>query len=228
MDGMTHDLEHDIDPENIDLPGVTFTAVRAEDVPQPPEDYDFDHEDGDEDDEELDFPSGPLTASSTPASRGWGQPAAEDRDIVKVTTRGITLYVDRRIAVIVAHLARDLDYYSSRLKKPLLNKTKDDWGYAYRKVRGSSRWSNHAWGLAVDFNATLNPMTDDGRVVTQWKPKDIRQLMATRYHGLVRWGGSYTGSRKDAMHFEFMGTPRDAAALTRALLAEDKKKGWTA
>ena len=45
--------------------------------------------------------------------------------------------------------------YSSRVEE--INR-KDSWGYSYRKVRGgSSSWSNHASGTAVDFNATKHP-----------------------------------------------------------------------
>lgn len=86
------------------------------------------------------------------------------------------------------------------------------WGFACRAIRGSlTVASNHSWGLAVDLNAPTNPLTDDGITHTDmpaWMP-DLWNEFG------FRWGGDYRGSsRRDAMHYEFMGTPADAAALT--------------
>jgi hypothetical protein len=85
------------------------------------------------------------------------------------------------------------------------------WGYAARMIRGSTtRWSNHAWGLAVDINAPANPMGPT--LVT-----DMPDWYVELWTGLgFRWGGHYR-RRKDAMHFEFMGTPEDARKQVAAL-----------
>ena len=81
------------------------------------------------------------------------------------------------------------------------------WGYAPRKIRGSTtRWSNHAWGLAVDFNAPAHPMG----VAGTWGVHGPAVSQIANDLGF-RWGGDYSG-RKDDMHFEYMGTPADAAA----------------
>lgn len=86
------------------------------------------------------------------------------------------------------------------------------WGFANRAIRGTNRPSNHSWGLAVDFNAPANPMsaqliTDMPRsMVDLWKAKQFR------------WGGDYNG-RKDAMHYEFMGTPDDARRMAAEVAA---------
>jgi peptidoglycan hydrolase-like protein with peptidoglycan-binding domain len=56
-------------------------------------------------------------------------------------------------------------------------------------------------------------MTSDGVVHTNL-PRNAGTI-AKKYGFL--WGGDYTGSRKDPMHFEFMGTPADAKRLTKAL-----------
>lgn len=81
------------------------------------------------------------------------------------------------------------------------------WGYACRKIAGSSSWSNHAWGLAVDLNAPKNPMTS--RLVT-----DMPSWMPALWKSYgFRWGGDYSG-KKDAMHYEFMGSVTDAKAQT--------------
>ena len=78
----------------------------------------------------------------------------------------------------------------------------DDWGYAYRPIRGyTTELSNHSSGTAMDLNATQHPL---GRVGT-WTAKaaaQIRTLLALRMlRSVVRWGGDYHG-RKDEMHFE--------------------------
>ena len=31
------------------------------------------------------------------------------------------------------------------------------WGYVCRRISGSSKWSTHAWGIAVDINSAANP-----------------------------------------------------------------------
>jgi hypothetical protein len=84
------------------------------------------------------------------------------------------------------------------------NGVRDDWGYADRMVRGSTRTkSNHAWGLAFDLDATQNPLRATKGTITQ------RHADAARRFGFS-WGGNYSG-RKDLMHFEFLGTPADVA-----------------
>ncbi|HEV8420610.1 MAG TPA: M15 family metallopeptidase [Actinomycetota bacterium] len=89
------------------------------------------------------------------------------------------------------------------------------WGFACRPIKGTtSTPSNHSWGLAVDINAPRNPY--GSRLITDmpaWMPK----LWAT--YGF-RWGGSYSGN-KDAMHYEFMGTPADAHRHTDRARAAD-------
>lgn len=76
-------------------------------------------------------------------------------------------------------------------------------GQNTRKIAGSSRWSLHAYGLAIDINPKQNPFTN-GRKVTNL-PRGVGKL-AARY-GLV-WGGNWKGGTKDTMHFSipFRGT----------------------
>jgi D-alanyl-D-alanine carboxypeptidase len=76
--------------------------------------------------------------------------------------------------------------------------------------------SNHSWGLALDINAPENVFGG----ATHTIPEAMARLWNT--YGF-RWGGDYPDS-KDWMHFEFMGTPDDALALTekaRLELAEE-------
>lgn len=97
--------------------------------------------------------------------------------------------------------------------EPLDKGELDDWGYAYRNVRGDKTMlSNHASGTAIDLNARKHPL---GKKVT-FKPTqiiEIRQLIQ-KYH--LVWGGDFK-SRADEMHFEIKDTPEQVKALTKEL-----------
>ena len=85
----------------------------------------------------------------------------------------------------------------------------DDWGYAFRNIRGSTdRLSNHSSGSAIDINATRHPLGHAGT----FKPMQIVLIQALCKKYGLRWGGNYL-SRKDEMHYEIDLTPVKAAAL---------------
>lgn len=91
------------------------------------------------------------------------------------------------------------------------------WSGENRPIGGTSTPSNHSWALAVDLNAPTNPMTFDNSVHTDM-PAFMPDLFA-RYG--FRWGGDYySTSRRDAMHYEFIGTVEDAGKATAAAHAE--------
>jgi hypothetical protein len=87
-----------------------------------------------------------------------------------------------------------------------------------RKVSGSRRWSEHAYGRAIDVNPLRNPyVTRGGRVSPPaGRPYANRSLRAAgMIHGgdrVVRafatagweWGGHWSGSR-DYQHFSSTG-----------------------
>lgn len=146
---------------------------------------------------------------TTASERGWGWPGAPGslaerayRDhITTVHVAGIALVVRKEVAHLFEGFLAELVSTGYRL-----DVVADDWGFANRDIRGRPGVkSNHAWGLAADVNATTNPMTTDGRVHTDM-PAGVSK-MAARWG--LRWGGDYTGARKDAMHFEFVGAPSD-------------------
>ena len=146
------------------------------------------------------------------AQRGWGNPDAPDyraKNIVNVRAAGIVLPVHRAVADLVEFLVTE-----TLRRGYKLDGVKDDWAYANRDIRGRPGVkSNHAWGLAIDLNATKNPMTSDGVVHTDmpsWMPPLWEQWGFS-------WGGHYKNARKDPMHYEFLGTPADAARLTALL-----------
>jgi hypothetical protein len=83
-----------------------------------------------------------------------------------------------------------------------IDASQDDWGWSVRKIEGSTSWSNHASGTAIDLNAQRHPM---GVAATGNLSKAqidaIHARLQNRYKGVLRWGGDYKG-RPDAMHFE--------------------------
>lgn len=89
----------------------------------------------------------------------------------------------------------------------------DEWGWAYRPVRGtSSGLSNHASGTAMDLNATQHPLGVRNTFYGSQMRKIRRRLKFYRH--VIRWGGDYTG-RADEMHFEINKPLRDVIKLAR-------------
>jgi len=95
------------------------------------------------------------------------------------------------------------------LIEPIDDDGLDDWGYAYRDVRGvPGKLSNHASGSAIDLNATKHPL---GAVSTFDAAKVPMLRALAKKYGLT-WGGDYK-NRKDEMHFEISIDAVKAAAL---------------
>lgn len=118
---------------------------------------------------------------------------------------------------LLCHLALCFDTKVEVLDEPLL----DDWGYAYRPVRGySTTLSNHSSGTAEDLNATDHPIGVEN-TFSDAEVEQIHRFLA-RYDGCIRWGGDYR-NRKDEMHFEL---DRQLAACERvARRLMDSKRG---
>ena len=87
-----------------------------------------------------------------------------------------------------------------------------------RRATGSSSWSEHAYGRAIDVNPIENPYVESGRVYhTASKPyvsrTPIRPGMAVTGGALVEafraagwgWGGLWSGSVRDYQHFSASG-----------------------
>jgi hypothetical protein len=68
--------------------------------------------------------------------------------------------------------------------------------YAPRRIRPGGPLSLHAWGLAVDLNASRNPFGGPSR-------QSPRLVSIMERHGFT-WGGDWPTAR-DPMHFEFRG-----------------------
>lgn len=165
---------------------------------EPPEDYEF--LEGEVETAAVEVPS--RRRSTAASGRGWGPgwPANNAAQMATVRAGGIALSVRREIAPLVQWLVTETATRGYGLRDGQC------WGFANRPIRGTNTPSNHSWGLAVDLNSLANPMGDalvtdmPGWMVELWKSKKFR------------WGDDYRG-RKDAMHFEFMGTPDEAVQL---------------
>lgn len=83
-----------------------------------------------------------------------------------------------------------------------------------RRATGSSSWSQHAHGLAIDVNPIENPYVESGRVYHKASRRYVdrsRRLKGMIHPGdvVVRafarigwsWGGSWAGAVKDYQHF---------------------------
>jgi hypothetical protein len=99
------------------------------------------------------------------------------------------------------------------LIEPIDEGTFDDWGYAYRMVRGNAtKLSCHSSGTAIDLNATKHPLGKAGTFPAEQVPM-IRAL--AKKYGL-KWGGDFK-SRPDDMHFEVEVSAAKAKALIASL-----------
>jgi len=87
-----------------------------------------------------------------------------------------------------------------------------------RRATGSSGWSEHGYGRAIDVNPIENPYVENGRVYHDASRRyvsrqQMRKGMAVEGGALVRafdavgwgWGGRWSGSVKDYQHFSASG-----------------------
>lgn len=107
-----------------------------------------------------------------------------------------TLTFHRKAApALLASLNKVWDYYDhDQTVIDELGVSKTAGTYNHRKVRGSAtKWSNHAFGAAIDINAEENGFNVEGNI-----PRPV--IAAFKSEGFA-WGGDYSG-RPDPMHFE--------------------------
>lgn len=146
------------------------------------------------------------------SANGW--PASENQEEIGIHSYPIPgTNLKMRCAKAVAPLLVNFAAEFHEKIEPIDEGALDDWGYCFRKVRGSlDVVSNHSSGTAIDLNALKHPL---GKVGTFDKAKVplLRELV--RKYGL-KWGGDYQG-RKDEMHFEVKLNAVTAAALIHKL-----------
>ncbi len=96
-------------------------------------------------------------------------------------------------------------YERDQAKIDALGISKFSGAYNPRLIRGSKvKWSNHAYGAAIDLNAEDNGLYAKGNM-------PLPVIAAFKGQGAL-WGGDYRG-RKDPMHFEFCSRGEAAPAI---------------
>lgn len=120
---------------------------------------------------------------------------------------------------LLAHMAL---WLSENVQDATLPGVADDWGYAFRSVRGfSTTLSNHSSGTAMDINATRHPLGKVGTFGPRLTRKIRGRIQWAAYRGTIRWGGDYHG-RKDEMHFEINAPLRQCESVARKLMRTTK------
>jgi len=146
------------------------------------------------------------------SANGW--PASKDQAEIgiksyEVPGTNLKLRCAEKVAPLLINFTGDFHH----LIEPIDEGTLDDWGYCFRKVRGSdSIVSNHSSGTAIDLNALSHSL---GKVNT-FDASKVPMLNALCVKYGIRWGGNYKG-RKDEMHFEINLNAVKVAALIKKL-----------
>ena len=128
-----------------------------------------------------------------------GYPASKDPDAIKIKSYPVK-GTDRKLrcAESVGPLLAAFAAEFHELIEPIDEGTFDDWGYAFRMVRGSTdRLSCHSSGTAIDLNATKHPLGKAGTFSAEKIP--MLRALAKKYG--LKWGGDFK-SRPDDMHCE--------------------------
>lgn len=150
-----------------------------------------------------------LKLFGNPSDRGW-----REANIVSVKPLPFKMYVGKlQISRIEMNkfCAYDLaaileEIWATAGKK---QKVISEWGmdrfdgsFVIRNIRGSNRISNHAFGLAADFNARRNPLGVKPGVTPGSFVNGCPVVKIFDKHN-VFWGGRYK-KRPDGMHFEWV------------------------
>ncbi len=150
----------------------------------------------------------PSRLIESPSQRGWGPPGVSSSNLERIDAPwkrwGAGYWVvHREAAPLYRQLIRDLKAAGA----PHLSSSG---GYVKRFISGTTRWSNHSWGLAIDIDAEHNPYSY--RFVTDL-PSSAGRIAN---HLGMRWGGNYR-NKKDTMHFEVMLSRTQCRDLIRKL-----------
>jgi hypothetical protein len=143
-----------------------------------------------------------------------GYPASKDPAEIKIKSYPVK-GTDRKLrcAESVGPLLAAFAAEFHELIEPIDEGTFDDWGYAFRMVRGSTdRLSCHSSGTAIDLNATKHPLGKAGTFPAEKIP--MLRALAKKYG--LKWGGDFK-SRPDDMHFEVEVSASKAKALIASL-----------
>lgn len=92
------------------------------------------------------------------------------------------------------------------------------WGWnAPTPIPGSTIYSNHCSGTAIDLNAPSFPWKQ--RTMSARQREECRNIV-NQTEGVVAWGGDFT-TITDEMHFEINGSSSDVARIVKKLKGEN-------
>jgi hypothetical protein len=143
-----------------------------------------------------------------------GYPASKDPNEIGIKSYPVA-GTDRKLKCVssVGPLLAAFAAEFHELIEPIDEGGLDDWGYAFRMVRGTTdKLSCHSSGTAIDLNATKHPLGKYDTFPAEKVPM-IRAL--AKKYGL-KWGGDFK-SRPDDMHFEVEVSAAKAKALISSL-----------
>jgi hypothetical protein len=151
------------------------------------------------------------------SQNGW--PLITTKDLAARTAALPAVTGRVRLGDVYTVLAYVADQFDKRVE-PIRRKA--SWGWAYRAIRGATKWSNHASATAIDLNADRHPLGKHG-TFNDAQVLAIHHILAEVDH-VVRWGGDYWPARPDEMHFEINLQPKGSATRVKAAAAKIRAK----
>ncbi len=154
-------------------------------------------------------PFNSLSSYGSASARGWGKgwPNCQTGKMKTITAQdSSSTNIDIRVTVRAELAEMVLNLLEATDK--IYNVRRGVTGaYNCRPIAGTSRPSNHSWGMAIDINWDKNPMSSTFK--SEIPPKVVAMWNDCGWY----WGGFY-GGRPDTMHFEYVGKPSDVASDT--------------
>jgi hypothetical protein len=133
--------------------------------------------------------------------------------IITAGPAGMSVRADAGVPVVLEYLARRFHHEV----EPLVDAQCG--GYNPRHIEGSSFWSNHASGTAIDLNWSKHPQGRRG-TFTRSQDNALARILQD-CDDVIRWGGDYAGTI-DEMHFEIVaGTAAVHALAAKITTVED-------